>query len=183
MRRVRPAAFDFLVCLTVTAAWAARALPRLGTHLRDAYDAQFQVWGVAWVGHALLHAPLDVFDANIFAPVPNALAFTEPLVGYGLLGIPLGLAGLSPVGVFNVLCLLGTAFSVWAISRLAIAHGAPRAPALLGAAAAVLGAAAAANFGYIPFVALGGIALCLVAWKRLRETGGWGAAAASFRSR
>ena len=36
MKRVRPGAFDFLVCLIVTAAWAARALPRLGTHLRDA---------------------------------------------------------------------------------------------------------------------------------------------------
>jgi hypothetical protein len=162
----------------VTAAWAARVLPRLGTHLRDAYDAQLQAWGVAWVGHALVHAPLRVFDANIFAPVPNALAFTEPLVGYGLFGIPLGLAGLSPVGVFNLLCLLGTAFSVWAISRLAIAHGAPRAPALLGAAAAALGATAATNLGYISFVVAGGIALCLVAWKSLRESGRWGTAVA-----
>jgi len=178
VRRVRSGAFDFLVCLIVTAAWAARVLPRLGTHLRDAYDAQFQAWGVAWVGHALVHAPLHVFDANIFAPLPNALAFTEPLVGYGLFGLPLGLVGLSPVGVFNVLCLLGTAFSVWAISRLAIAHGAPRASALLGAAAAALGAPAASNFGYISFVALGGIALSLVAWKSLRESGRWASAAA-----
>ncbi|MCM3877753.1 MAG: hypothetical protein NEA02_15210 [Thermoanaerobaculia bacterium] len=178
MRRVRQGAFDYLVCLIVTAAWAARVLPRLGTHLRDAYDAQFQAWGVAWVGHALTHAPLHVFDANIFAPVPNTLAFTEPLVGYGLFGLPLGLAGLSPVGVFNVLCLLGTAFSIWAISRLAIAYGAARAPALLGAAAAALGATAASNFGYVSFVAFGGIALSLVAWKSLRESGRWGAAAA-----
>jgi hypothetical protein len=178
VKRFRPGAFDFLVCLTVTAAWAARVLPRLGTHLRDAYDAQFQAWGLAWVGHALVHSPLHIFDANIFAPVPNTLAFTEPLVGYGLLGLPLGLVGLSPVGVVNVLCLLGTAFSIWAISRLAIAHGAPRAPALLGAAAAAMGASAASNFGYISFVALGGIALCLVAWKSLRETGRWGAAVA-----
>jgi len=178
VKRVRPGAFDFLVCLSVTAAWAARVLPRLGTHLRDAYDAQFQAWGVAWASHALSHAPLHVFDANIFAPVPNALAFTEPLVGYGLIGLPLGLAGLSPVGVFNVLCLLGTAFSIWAISRLAIAHGAPRAPALLGAAAAALGAQAASNLGYISFVVAGGIALSLVAWKSLRERGRWSSAVA-----
>ena len=161
----------------MTAAWAAGVLPRLGTNLRDSYDAQFQAWGVAWVGHALLRAPLHVFDANIFAPVPNALAFTEPLVGYGLFGLPLGLAGLSPVGVFNVLCLLGTAFSVWAISRLAIAHGAPRVPALLGAAAAALGASTATNFGYVSFAAFGGIALPLVAWKGLRESDRWAFAA------
>lgn len=175
--RARAAAFDFFVCVIATAAWAGRAMPRLGTHLRDAYDAQLQAWEVAWVGHALVHAPRHLFDANIFAPLPNALAFGEPLVGYGVLGLPLRLAGLSPVGVFNVLCLLGTAFSVWAISRLAIAHGAPRAAALLGAAAAALGAPAAANFGYIPFVAAGAIALVLLAWKNLGESVRWGSAA------
>jgi hypothetical protein len=171
VKRVRAGALDFLVCLIVTAAWAARVLPRLDTLLRDAYDAQFQAWGVAWASHALSHAPLHVFDANIFSPTPNALAFTEPLVGYGLIGLPMGLAGLSPVGVFNVVCLLGTAFSIWAIARLAIAHGASRASALLGAAAAALGATAASNLGYISFVAFGGIALPLVAWKSLRENG------------
>ena len=166
-------AIDFLVCLTVTAAWAARALPRLGTHLRDAHDAQFLAWEIAWVRHAIVHAPLHVFDANTFAPARNALAFTEPLIGYGLLGLPLAFAGLSDPGVSNVLCLLGTAFSVWAISRLAVSHGAPRLPALLGAVAAALGAQTACAFGYVSFVVGGGIALALLAWKRLRESGRW----------
>ena len=170
----RAASFvDFLVCLIVTAAWAARALPAFGTHLRDAYDAQFQAWEIAWVRHAIVHAPAHVFDANIFAPARNALAFTEPLIGYGLLGLPLGLAGLAHAGVSNVLCLLGTAFSVWAISRLAVSHGVPRLPALLGAVAAALGAQTACAFGYVSFVVGGGIALVLVAWKRLRESGRW----------
>jgi len=164
---------DFLICLIVTAAWAARALPTFGTHLRDAYDAQFQAWEIAWVRHAIVHAPAHIFDANIFAPARNALAFTEPLIGYGLLGLPLGLAALTHAGVFNVLCLLGTAFSVWAISRLAISHGAPRLPALLGAVAAALGAQSACAFGYVSCVVAGGIALVLVAWKRLRESGRW----------
>src|ERR1017187_2119152 len=179
-RRDRPggsprwaSAIDFLVCLTVAAAWAACALPRLGTHLRDAYDAQFQAWEIAWVRHAIVHAPAHIFDANIFAPARNALAFTEPLIGYGLLGLPLGPAGLAHAGVFNVLCLLGTAFSVWAISRLAVSHGAPRIPALLGAVAAALGAQTACAFGYVSFVVGGGIALALLAWKRLRESGRW----------
>jgi hypothetical protein len=179
-RRDRPggtpgwAAFaDFLVCLIVTTAWSAHAFPTFGTHLRDAYDAQFLTWEIAWVRHAIVHAPAHVFDANYFAPARNALAFTEPLIGYGVLGLPLGLAGLAHAGVTNVLCLLGTAFSVWAISRLAVSHGAPRLPALLGAVAAALGAQTACAFGYVSFVVGGGIALVLVAWKRLRETGRW----------
>src|ERR1017187_5062784 len=164
---------DFLVCLIVTGAWAAHAFPTFGTHLRDAYDAQFQAWEIAWVRHAIVHVPAHIFDANIFAPAPNALAFTEPLIGYGLLGLPLGLAGLAHAGIVNVLCLLGTAFSVWAISRLAISHGAPRLPALRGAVAAARGAQTACAFGYVSFVVAGGIALVLVAWKRLRESGRW----------
>ena len=167
---------DFLVCLIVTAAWAARALPRLLTHLRDGYDAQFLTWEIAWVRHAIVHAPAHVFDANIFAPARNALAFTEPLIGYGLLGLPLGLAGLGHAGITNVLCLLGTAFSVWAISRLALSHGVPRLPALLGAVAAALGAQTACAFGYVSFVVAGGIALVLIAWRRLREGGRWSTA-------
>lgn len=170
----RAASFaDFLVCLIVTAIWAARAFPTFGTHLRDAYDAQFLAWEIAWVRHAIVHAPSHLFDANIFAPARNALAFTEPLIGYGVLGLPLGLSGLAHAGVANVLCLLGTAFSVWAISRLAVSHGAPRLPALLGAVAAALGAQTACAFGYVSFVVAGGIALVLVAWKRLRESGRW----------
>ncbi len=176
MSRTRAAAFDFLVCLIAVGAWAARVLPRLGTHLRDSYDSEFQAWGVAWVGHALLHSPRHLFDANIFAPLPNTLTFTEPLVGYGVLGIPLGLLGLSPAAVFNTLCLAGTAFSVWAISRLAVSHGASRTASLLGAFAAALGAAAATNLGYISFVALGLVAFSLLAWQRLFETGRWASA-------
>lgn len=175
---MKGALVDFLACLIVTAAWAARALPRLFTHLREAHDAQFQAWEIAWVRHAIVHAPAHIFDANIFAPARNALAFTEPLIGYGVLGLPLGLAGLSEAGVANVLCLLGTAFSVWAISRLAVSHGAPRVPALLGAAAAALGAQTACAFGYVSFVVAGGIALVLVAWMRLRESGRWPVAVA-----
>ncbi|HSB64690.1 MAG TPA: hypothetical protein VLJ18_11015, partial [Thermoanaerobaculia bacterium] len=164
---------DFLGCLIATAAWAACALPRFLTHLRDAHDAQFLTWEIAWVRHAITHAPTHVFDANTFAPARNALAFTEPLIGYGILGLPLGLAGLAHAGVTNVLCLLGIAFSVWAISRLAVSHGVPRLPALLGAAAAALGAQSACAFGYVSFVVGGGIALVLVAWKRLRESRRW----------
>lgn len=174
----RAASLDFLVCLIVTAAWAARALPRFGTHLRDAHDAQYLTWEIAWVRHAIVHAPAHVFDANFFAPARNALAFTEPLIGYGVVGLPLGLAGLAHAGVTNVICLLGIAFSVWAISRLAVSHGVPRLPALLGAGAAALGAQTTCAFGYVSFVVGGGIALVLVAWRSLRKSGRWSVALA-----
>src|SRR5207249_1193661 len=38
---------------------------------------------VAWVGHAMLHQPLHIFNANVFYPHPLSLAFSDSLLGYG----------------------------------------------------------------------------------------------------
>jgi hypothetical protein len=53
----------------------SRIAPDLGDPVRTA-------WEVAWVGHALLHNPLHVFDSNAFYPHPLSLAFSDSLFGY-----------------------------------------------------------------------------------------------------
>jgi hypothetical protein len=40
-------------------------------------------WEIAWVGHAMLHDPLHIFDSNAFYPHPLSLAFSDSLLGYG----------------------------------------------------------------------------------------------------
>ncbi|MHB8241409.1 MAG: hypothetical protein ACYDHN_05410 [Solirubrobacteraceae bacterium] len=54
----------------------SRIAPDLGDPVRTA-------WEVAWVGHAMLHNPLHLFDANTFYPHPLSLAFSDSLLGYG----------------------------------------------------------------------------------------------------
>jgi hypothetical protein len=54
----------------------SRIAPDLGDPVRTA-------WEVAWVGHAMLHQPLHLFDANTFYPHPLSLAFSDSLLGYG----------------------------------------------------------------------------------------------------
>jgi hypothetical protein len=54
----------------------SRISPDLGDPVRTA-------WQVAWVGHALLHSPGHLFDANAFYPHPLSLAFSDSLLGYG----------------------------------------------------------------------------------------------------
>src|SRR4051794_24240333 len=39
---------------------------------RDLGDPLPQSWQVAWDGHALLHQPLDFFQANVFWPLKNS---------------------------------------------------------------------------------------------------------------
>ncbi len=54
----------------------SRIAPDLGDPIRTA-------WEIAWVGHAMLHSPLHLFDANAFYPRPLSLAFSDSLLGYG----------------------------------------------------------------------------------------------------
>jgi hypothetical protein len=70
------------VALAVLTTWplvlhmGTRIAPDLGDPVRTA-------WEVAWVGHAMLHTPLHVFDSNAFYPHPLSLAFSDSLLGYG----------------------------------------------------------------------------------------------------
>jgi hypothetical protein len=54
----------------------SRIAPDLGDPVRTA-------WQIAWVGHAMLHDPLHIFDSNAFYPRPLSLAFSDSLLGYG----------------------------------------------------------------------------------------------------
>ena len=52
---------------------------------------------------AAARSPLQLFQANIFYPAHDTLAFSEPLIVPALLGAPVAWLGGSPVLVFNLL--------------------------------------------------------------------------------
>jgi hypothetical protein len=54
---------------------------------KDLGDPLLQTWQVAWIGHALLHSPLDLWQANTFWPYDDTLAFSDSLVGYAPVGL------------------------------------------------------------------------------------------------
>ena len=49
---------------------------------------QLNEWIMAWVVHQLPRDPLQLFDANIFYPAKDTLAFSEPLIVPALLAAP-----------------------------------------------------------------------------------------------
>ncbi len=55
---------------------SSRISPDLGDPVRTA-------WEIAWVGHAMLHDPGNLFNSNAFYPHPLSLAFSDSLLGYG----------------------------------------------------------------------------------------------------
>ena len=92
-------ALTFLLAypLSVT---ANRALPS------DNPDGHLFMWTLAWDTHAFVHQPLSIFDANIFYPNRDSLAYSENLIGSAFFAAPvLWLTG-NPVLAVNVVSLL-----------------------------------------------------------------------------
>ena len=72
----------------------------------DIGDPLLNVWILAWDSHALLTDPLNLFNANIFQPLPNTLAYSEHLISSALLILPLQLFVAEPVVAYNLSLLL-----------------------------------------------------------------------------
>lgn len=73
--------------LTVALTWP---LPiRAANHqLGGGLDPWLFIWTIGWDVHALTHAPLSMFDANIFFPYQNTLAYSEHLIGTVVIAAP-----------------------------------------------------------------------------------------------
>jgi hypothetical protein len=131
----------------------SRIAPDLGDPVRTA-------WQIAWVGHAMLHSPLHIYNANAFYPHPLSLAFSDSLLGYG----PAAFFGSGTVAAlvrYNLLFLFAWALCFFGAYLLARELGLRP----LGAAAA--GAAFAyapyrvTEAGHLHVISSGGIPLAL----------------------
>lgn len=117
--------------------------PRLGSMGRvDSGDGRWSIWVVAWVAHALTTDPASVYDANIFYPERNTLAYSEANFGAGVLGLPAWIATKNPYAAHNSAVILGFALSV--LTMFALARR------LSGHAGAAL--AAGILYAFCPFV-------------------------------
>ena len=55
----------------------------------DVPDTHLYIWTLAWDTHAFLHQPLRIFDANIYHPFANTLAYSENLIGSAFFAAPI----------------------------------------------------------------------------------------------
>jgi hypothetical protein len=99
-------AFAACLLLAVLHTWPLALHP--GRYSRnDNADAQLNEWILAWVAHQLPRDPAHMFEANIFYPAHDSLAFSEPLIVPALIGAPLSWLGASPVVVYNLVLIAG----------------------------------------------------------------------------
>jgi hypothetical protein len=118
------------VAATFSALTLALTYPQvtqLGTHVGVHYDALFSVWRLAWIAHQLPRDPLHLFDANIFHPEPNTLAYSDATLLMGLIASPLIWSGVPAVVAYNALVL--TSFAAAGVGAYVLGRSLGASPA------------------------------------------------------
>ncbi len=64
------------------------------------------MWRLAWIAHAIRHAPAELFDANIFYPEKLTLAYSDAMLLPGIVLAPLFWIGTNPVIIYNLALFL-----------------------------------------------------------------------------
>jgi hypothetical protein len=160
------------VLLAVLTTWplvlhmSSRISPDLGDPVRTA-------WEIAWVGHAMLHDPGNLFNANAFYPHPLSLAFSDSLLGYGPAAF-FGSGTIAALVRYNLLFLWAWSLCFFGAYLLARELGLGR----LGASAAGIAFAYApyrvTEAGHLHVISSGGIPLALFLLLRgYRRTSPW----------
>jgi hypothetical protein len=111
--RLRLTTLALFLALAIAHTWPLASAPgRLSRN--DNADTVLNEWILAWDVHQVVRDPRHLFDANIFYPDTDTLAYSEPLLVPAAMGAPLFWAGAAPVLVYNILAIAGFTLMGWA---------------------------------------------------------------------
>jgi hypothetical protein len=94
------------------AAMATTAIAGLGV---TSVDAMYSMWAMAWTSHALVTAPADLPNANIYHPTPHAFFYGPGAFGGVPLFAPVWWLTGNPVLACNVVFMGGVALTAWTL--------------------------------------------------------------------
>ena len=147
------------ILLGLLATWPL--LLHLGTRVpASTGDPMLQAWEVAWGGHALIHQPLRFFQANIFWPLGDSLAFSDALVGYAPAGL-IGSGHADAITRYDLLFIAAIALVFVATYLFARELGAGRFGALVGGLAYAYAPWRLGHADHLNVLSVGGIPLAL----------------------
>jgi hypothetical protein len=169
-RSRRTAAFAICLLLAIAHTWPLALHPSRYSR-NDNADAELNEWILAWVAHQLPRDPLHLFDANIFYPARDSLAFSEPLIVPALMGAPLAWTGASPVLVYNVVLILGFALTAFATSVLVESWTGSLTAGLLAGSVFAFNTHTLTRLAHIQGIHIYGLPLALLALDRLIRGG------------
>jgi hypothetical protein len=144
----------------------------------DNADTQLNEWILAWVEHQLPRDPMHLFEANIFYPAHDSLAFSEPLIVPALLGAPLAWSGASPVLVYNLVLIAGFALTAFATFVLVERWTGHWIAGLLAGSAFAFNTHTLTRLAHVQGIHIYGLPLALLAADQLLRDGSWKSALA-----
>ncbi len=175
LRRESLIVFGFLVLTAVmTWPWVLHLRTAVGDE-GDSYAHAYFLW---WDYHQTFHDPLHLFDATIFYPYRNTLAFGENDYGIALLFFPLFAFGLRPLTMYSVAAFLSFPFTGYGMFRLARTLSASNSVAWVAAIALIFIPYRFHHLAHLPLIFAGWIpllfeALILFARERSWRRAGW----------
>jgi len=94
----------FFIVLSIIMLWP---LPlQMADHLISPVDPLLSTWIFAWDTHQLFKDPFHLFNANIFFPLKNTLAFSEHMIVLSLIAFPVSLVSENPILGYNFIQFL-----------------------------------------------------------------------------
>jgi hypothetical protein len=116
MRRAVPVILGFVALTVILTYPQIRGFASAVPHHSDPY---FSMWRLGWVAHAISHDPRTIFDANIFFPEGNTLAYSDAMLLPGVLLAPLFWAHVPAVITYNAVLFLSFVLSGYTAFLLA----------------------------------------------------------------
>lgn len=141
----------------------------------DNNDTAFNTWVLAWVAHRIATDPLRLFEAPIFFPARDALAFSEHMLVQGVMSAPLLWLGMSPVLVYNVMVWTGLALSGFAMALLIRSWTGSTTAAIVSGCLYAFNAHLLTRYPHLQALHLQFLPLVLYAFDRLLRDSGRGA--------
>lgn len=156
------------IVLAVVMTWPMMSAPGQLTRM-DTHDGKFSVWNVAWVAHALLTDPANVFNANIFHPQQGTLAYSEANLVAGVMAAPVYAITGNPIAAHNVVVYVSLVLAfvlTWHLVRRLT--GSPWA-GLPPAAAFAFSAYVSAHTAHVQLLLVFVVPLVLIVWHWFEE--------------
>jgi len=107
------------VALTILFAYPL-SLDPAGRLLNASPDTLLMAWMLKWDTYAFTHRPLAIFEANIYYPHHDTLAYSENLIGSALFAAPIFWLTDNTVLAFNIVALLSSVLcgiGAWLLAR------------------------------------------------------------------
>jgi len=153
----------FLAFLLLSVAWTWPLATRLTTRIpHDPGDPILNTWILWWNAQAVPFTDAW-WNAPVFFPMHDALALSEHLAGLSIFSTPLLLAGLSPLGTYNVVLILTVALSGFFAYLLVLRLTGSRVAAICGGLAYGFSPYRASQLGHLQVLASHWMPLVLLA--------------------